>query len=293
MTFDEQHSVYIARCEEALSRAIKKHFTPGSKVAESAEYSLLNGGKRIRGVLTLAASDLLLGDVVAAEVFSAAIEMVHSFSLIHDDLPCMDDDDMRRGKPANHIIYGEATAMLAGDALAITALGTLCDAPLPPDILIQAVKTLARASGDRGMIHGQELDLTFETQQADSDTLLEIHRAKTGALILASVELGILAASRHIKDCAVITKYATNIGLSFQILDDILDVTSSVDILGKPVGSDSEKHKSTFVTLHGIEASQKEVQRLTSEAIVGMQNQFGSKAMFLCRFAEKLAERLY
>lgn len=292
MTFEEQHSVYLARCEEALSGALKACFTPGSKVAQSAEYSLLNGGKRVRGVLLLAVSDLLDGNIPAAEVFSAAIEMIHSFSLIHDDLPCMDDDDMRRGKPANHIVYGEATALLAGDALAIAALETVCSAPLSPQFIVEAVKTLSRASGDRGMIHGQELDLAHETVRADSDTVLQIHRAKTGALIRASVELGIIAASKKTDDYAVITQYADNIGLTFQIIDDILDVTSSSDVLGKPVGSDSENQKSTFVTLHGVEASRKEAQRLTSEAVVSLMNQFGQRAEFLCRFAEKLAERV-
>lgn len=293
MRFEDQHSVYLNRCEEAIYKAMGKYFTPASQVASSAEYSLLNGGKRVRGVLVQAVSDLLGGDERAAAVFSAAIEMVHAFSLIHDDLPCMDDDDMRRGKPANHIVYGEATALLAGDALAIAAMEVIASAPFPAEMLVHATVALTRAAGDRGMIYGQELDLKYETQPADEAALLSIHKAKTGALIEAAAKLGIAAASLKPEDCASIIRFSNNVGLSFQIMDDVLDVVSSVEVLGKPIGSDKEQEKTTFVTLYGVDASLKEAGRLTSEAIFGLRSQYGNEADFLCTFAEQLSKRSY
>lgn len=292
MTFDEQHSVYLARCEQSLSDAVKEYFTAGTQIAQSAEYSLLNGGKRVRGVLLLAVCDMLGANERTASIFSAAIEMVHSFSLIHDDLPCMDDDDMRRGKPANHIAFGEATALLAGDALLTAAFEAISNAPASPETLVQAVRVLSRASGDRGMIYGQELDLKYEDTSADHEALLSIHKAKTGALIRASIDLGVIAADKTTTNLAAITKYADNIGLSFQIVDDILDVTSSDQVLGKPVGSDSKQQKTTFVTLFGVDKSKEEVQRLTNEAVLGLEESYGDKAAFLCEFARRLSERL-
>lgn len=292
MTFEKQQSVYLSRCERALEKAIGSFFTKGTKVAESASYSLLNGGKRVRGVLVLAVCELLGGDFLAADAFAAAIEMVHAFSLIHDDLPCMDDDDMRRGKPSNHIVFGEATSLLAGDALAIAAFETICSAPIPAEMTVRAAKTLAAAAGDRGMIFGQEIDLKYETETADASALLQIHSAKTGALILASAELGMISALQSPKSCAAITQYSKNIGLTFQIIDDILDVTSSSEVLGKPVGSDAEKGKTTFVTLYGVDASRREAGALTESAVSGLSEIYGSKADFLCQFARKLMERL-
>ncbi|NLW79869.1 MAG: polyprenyl synthetase family protein [Ruminococcaceae bacterium] len=293
MTYDEQHAVYLARCDRALSMAVQRYFSPTSKVSEAAEYTLMNGGKRVRGVLTLAACDLLAGDIRMAEVFAAAIEMIHAFSLIHDDLPCMDDDDMRRGKPAAHIVYGEATALLAGDLLAIEAFEAIAAAPYDAKAQLRATAILAKASGAGGMIFGQELDLKYETQRADEATLHEIHTNKTGALIKASIQLGMAAALTAEDQAPALLTYAENIGLVFQIIDDILDVTATPEQLGKPTGSDARKQKSTFVTLYGFERSQKEAARLTVEAVTALRQAYGDTSEFLCQYAEQLGARIH
>lgn len=292
MTFEEQLALYRARCEESLGGIVKQYFMPLSSVAKAAEYSLMSGGKRVRGVLAMAVCDLLEGDFRVADLFAAALEMIHAFSLIHDDLPCMDNDDMRRGKPSSHIIYGESTALLAGDMLSIAAFEVITCAPFPPEMLIKANKSLSGATGGRGMIYGQELDLKYEQEPADKTALHQIHQNKTGALIRASAELGIIAASKSVEKCKNIIRYADNIGLAFQIVDDILDQTSTDAVLGKPVGSDKEQGKTTFITLYGMKDAKEEAERLTAEAIAGIEQEYGENAWFLTAFAEKLAARV-
>ncbi len=293
MNFDSLHAQYIERCEAALKDVITKYFTKDSTVSAAGEYALLNGGKRVRGVLVQAVCDMLGGAPQQASQLSAAIEMVHAFSLIHDDLPCMDDDDMRRGKPATHIAFGEATALLAGDLLLAEAFQVLAGAPLSPQQCCNAVAILAKATGASGMIYGQELDLKYETDTPSEDMLRLLHRKKTGALISASVQLGIIAAGKDISGEQAATAYAETIGLVFQIVDDILDVTADQALLGKPVGSDAQQGKTTFVTMFGLQKAQQEVQTLTANALKELQQSYGKKSDFLCQYATALAQRAY
>lgn len=292
MEFDSAHSAYQNQCEEELNRTILRLFQAGSNVSEAAKYSLLNGGKRVRGILVLAVADLLGGNKNAALAFSAAIEMIHAFSLVHDDLPSMDDDDMRRGKPANHIVYGEANALLAGDLLCIEAFGAIATADFNPALKAEGMAALAAGSGAKGMIYGQELDLYYETQTAGKQELLAIHRNKTGALILAAVKMGIISAGIKAETEKSLMNYANCIGLAFQIVDDILDVVADPELLGKPVGSDVQQNKTTFVTLNGIEAAKQEVHRLTKSAVDGLEHIYDDKSWFLCEYANKLAARI-
>ncbi len=292
MNFEEQHALYLVRCEQALRGVVERYFLPLSKVSQAAEYSLMNGGKRVRGILTLSSCELLGGDFRAADSYAAAIEMIHAFSLIHDDLPCMDDDDMRRGKPATHIAFGEAVALLAGDMLALEAFEVIAGAPFAAKQRIAAARTLSGAAGARGMAYGQELDLAYEQQRADEATLCEIHRNKTGALILAAVQLGVISADENIDVHPMLTAYAENLGLVFQIVDDILDETSTAEVLGKPIGSDRTQQKTTFVSLYGLEEARAQAARLTETAVLGLRQAYGEKAEFLCEYANRLAKRV-
>lgn len=238
MNFSEQHSRYLELCQAAVQMACENLFQPAglSKVSEAAAYSLLNGGKRVRGVLTLAVCDMLGGDLRIAAEFAAAVEMVHAYSLVHDDLPCMDDSPLRRGKPSTHIAFGETTALLAGDLLLTQAFECLAQAGASPENAIKAVGCLAKAAGAKGMVYGQELDLKHEMLPASIQDLYQIHRNKTGALLSAAAVLGILAAGKSELSEYTVVEYADRLGLVFQIVDDVLDVTSDEASLGKPVG---------------------------------------------------------
>ncbi|MDL2294926.1 polyprenyl synthetase family protein [Ruminococcaceae bacterium OttesenSCG-928-D13] len=237
-------------------------------------------------------SNRLGADPGVCDAFAAAVEMIHSFSLIHDDLPCMDDDDMRRGKPATHIQFGEATALLAGDLLAIEAFNVIAGSGAPPEVCGRAVTALASASGARGMIYGQELDLRNEKRTPTEAGLLETLSYKTGALIRVSAALGVIGAGLEMEDEAEIEHYAQNIGLVFQIVDDLLDVTSTAETLGKPIGSDAEQGKTTFVTMFGMTRSRQQVADLTAEAIEELGDKYGERADFLCEYARRLADRV-
>lgn len=293
MNFEEEHAGYLLRCQQAIEKAIPVYFQPGSVVSQAAEYSLLNGGKRVRGVLTLATCSLLQGDGKISAEYSAAIEMVHAFSLIHDDLPCMDNDNMRRGKPACHIAFGEANALLAGDLLSIAAFATIAGAGGGAERNNAAAVVLAAASGAKGMIYGQELDMQAEETPVDAEGLAKIHRHKTGALITGAVHLGIVAAGQATEAHSALTLYAQNIGSVFQIVDDILDVVSNPELLGKPIGSDSKNGKTTYITLYGMEQAKAMARKRTQQAVEEIQKQYGEKAGFLCWFAQTLLERIY
>lgn len=292
MTFEVQHTTYVKQCNAAIGVAEASLLQPGSAVSQAAMYTLDNGGKRVRGVLTLAVCNLLGGDVPMAESFAVAIEMVHAFSLIHDDLPCMDDDGLRRGKPACHIAFGEATALLAGDALCVAAFEAAATAPGPEAGRAAAAALLARAAGAKGMIYGQELDLWYEEHLADEEDLRCIQAHKTGALLLAAAQLGQIASGTQPSTGDPVAVYARNIGLAFQIVDDILDVTAEESVLGKPIGSDEKSGKTTFVSLNGVEAARREVAALTKQAADAL-CQYGDAAQFLRAFADNLAGRLY
>ncbi len=233
----------------------------------SMRYSTLAGGKRIRPFLTLSVAEMFGAGVKDAIYFASALEMVHTYSLIHDDLPSMDNDDLRRGKPTNHKVYGEATATLAGDALLTGAFEILCAADLPADTKIAAVRVLSEAAGAEGMVGGQIMDLAAEETAPSFETLVKTHSLKTGALITASVRLGLLAAG--VTDEATIhalCTYARLIGLAFQIIDDLLDVIGDEAELGKPIGSDKEEGKTTFLSFLSPEEAKAYADRLTESA---------------------------
>lgn len=240
-------------------------------VFESFKYSLFAGGKRLRPFLALEFCRLCGADIKKALSYACAIEMIHTFSLIHDDLPCMDNDDLRRGKPTNHIVFGEACALLAGDALSLFAFEAVTENTLTPEQNLRAVRLLAKNAGICGMIAGQQIDMTAENKRQSEITeglITLLQNKKTGCLFEASCLLGCIAAGVSDKDKRYISasRFASHIGLAFQIADDILDVCGDSEALGKTVGSDRENGKTTFVTLLGIDGARKKAAEITGLA---------------------------
>lgn len=238
---------------------------PKSKVKEAMLYSLQAGGKRIRPFIVLQVIRAYNQNYHDYIDIACALEMIHTYSLIHDDLPGMDNDDLRRGKPTCHKQFGEATAILAGDGLLNEAVNIIIKTSLASDLKIALISCLYQASGISGMIYGQELDIENENKKLSIDKLNTIHHYKTGKLLSCAFQLGGLIASSQ--DVKVLKEIGYKVGLAFQIQDDILDVISDSKTLGKPVGSDASNHKETYTTLIGVEASQKEVDKLFKEAI--------------------------
>jgi geranylgeranyl diphosphate synthase type II len=272
MTANENLKDYLRRMAVRIEQEMDGLLPPKTQYPEalyaSMRYSLFAGGKRLRPVLLLSTVEALGGDVEAALPIAAAVEMVHTYSLVHDDLPAMDDDDFRRGKPTNHKVYGEATAILAGDALltqAFQVLGTM-EAKGREAVLLRIVGELATAAGSTGMVAGQMADMENEGMKADEERLAFIHANKTGALLTASVRMGAIFAGASEKHLLALTSYAQKIGLAFQIVDDILDVVGEAEKLGKAVGADAAHGKSTYPVLYGLEESRDMVRRLTNEA---------------------------
>ena len=291
MEFREQLAIYAERCEAELERQLPLISCPQQEVVEAMRYSLLGGGKRLRAALLLAFYEACGGTGERALPFACALEMIHAYSLIHDDLPCMDDDDLRRGKPSCHIAYGEATALLAGDGLLTHAFDVMLHADCEPLRVLKAAGCLSKAIGAYGMIGGQVMDLANEEKtDITEETLRQTDALKTGALIRAACEMGcILAGADERKQTAAIA-YAQKIGLAFQITDDILDVTSSTEVLGKPVGSDSEQSKSTYVSLYGIDGARERSAHLLNEAKEELKAaDFGGT--FLPQLADYILER--
>ena len=262
---------------------------PWQKLNESIRYSLLAGGKRLRPVLTLECARLGgIGEWRDALPFAGALELVHTYSLIHDDLPCMDDDELRRGKPTNHIVYGETMATLAGDALQAEAYGLIASAPkLGAVAKVNAVAALSWASGANGMVAGQVLDLTDYGH--DRETLTMLCDRKTCFMIKCAAELGCAASNAPLDVCQATQTYASLLGLAFQIRDDLLDVVGDEGTFGKPIGSDREEGKTTFVDLLGAEGCASEVRRLTEEAVAALRGLDGTE--FLTELALRLVER--
>ena len=291
MEYKAQYEAYLAQASKALDTACGQFLPETSEVCRAARYSLLGGGKRIRAVLVLSVCDLLGGDKAAAGQFAAAVEMLHCYSLIHDDLPCMDNDDLRRGRPSCHKAFDEATAMLAGDVLLTEAFEVVANAPASAQACVRAARALGAGAGSRGMVYGQELDLKYEALAATEDQLRLIHRNKTGALINAAVQMGAAAAEADTETCRVLEAYAYGLGLVFQIVDDVLDVTSTPEQLGKPIGSDSENGKTTFATLYGVQGAMDLAQKLNVETCAQLHSHFGTKAAFLEQLAQQLLVR--
>ncbi len=264
MDYSSRYAAYQAAIEEYLDQLFRQE-KPYGKLFESIRYSILAGGKRIRPVLTLEFARLGGIDWHLALPYACALELVHNYSLIHDDLPCMDDDDLRRGKPTNHKVFGETVAVLAGDALQPEAFRLMAQAAgLSAGSRINAVEVLAKAAGADGMVGGQILDTVCNVQ--DEKLLTLLHQLKTGAMISAAAELGCVAAEMDAQKRAQAVEYASQLGLAFQIRDDMLDVMGDESVFGKPIGSDREEGKVTFVDLRGLDGCAALVDQCTSRA---------------------------
>lgn len=289
--YDRQYAYYRELVEQALADCLPQENCLQQRVEDAMRYSLLGGGKRLRGVLVLAFCQLGGGNTTDALPLACAIEMVHAYSLIHDDLPCMDDDDLRRGKPTCHLQYDEATAVLAGDALLTKAFEVVCrPGQLSADCRARAALLLATAAGSRGMIGGQMIDIEHEGGDCTAQLLDTLHSLKTGALIRGAAALGCLGAGAGDSFTHGADQFAALLGLLFQIVDDILDVTSSVEELGKPTGSDSENSKITYTTLYGIDKSKLIAASLTLQAKAALAA-IGGDHRFLCDLTDRMAVR--
>lgn len=283
---------YCDKINEALKKMTADKPYLRENISEAMEYSLLVGGKKLRPVLMLEFCRMCGGDIEKITDIACSIELIHTFSLIHDDLPCMDDDDFRRGKPSCHRQFDEATALLAGDALNTLAFEVISEAAMNEVISAQTavmlISVLSKAVGVNGMIGGQIIDLASEGKQISIDQLDMLQRYKTGALIEAACVMGAVLAGKY-EMIPAAAEYADSLGRAFQIVDDILDVTGTFEELGKPIGSDSEQEKSTYVTALGIEAAQREADRLTEQALLTLK-QFKDHE-FLADLTESLLHR--
>lgn len=285
---------HCAQFEEALPRFMPATGGLQTTVAEAMAYACAGGGKRIRPVLLMECCRLCGGDPTAAIPFAAAMEMIHSYSLVHDDLPCMDNSLLRRGKPSTHAVYGETIALLAGDGLLNLAFETALRAEnrtgLSPTDVLAAVSTLADAAGIDGMVGGQVIDLESEGKVIGLEVLEALQRGKTAALLTASCVMGAQLAGASETQQQAVRVYGENIGLSFQIVDDILDVTATAEQLGKPVGSDADNDKVTYVSLLGLEDARALASERTRMAVEAL-DVFGDEADSLRQLAEALLTR--
>lgn len=281
---------YVSLINSALYSYITLSGGKDDKVSQAMLYSLKNGGKRVRPMLVLEFCRACGGEIEKALPFACALEMIHTYSLIHDDLPCMDNDDFRRGMPSCHKQFDYATALLAGDGLLTLAFSVASSASLPAETVVKAVRVLSDCAGYKGMIGGQTMDLQNEGKQITLEQLQMTDDLKTGMLIHAACTLGCLAAEADEKCFIAAETYAQNIGLAFQIVDDVLDITSTAEELGKPIGSDAENMKSTYPALLGLEKSKVLVSELTERAVDSLEI-FGEKGAFLADYARKLSVR--
>ncbi|RQD67250.1 MAG: polyprenyl synthetase family protein [Tindallia sp. MSAO_Bac2] len=284
---------YIEMINKALDDYIILTEEPNAIVLESMKYSLFAGGKRLRPVLMLAVCGMLGKKPAVALPYACALEMIHTYSLIHDDLPAMDDDETRRGKPTNHIVYGEGVAILAGDGLLNRAFEIMTDNTLTleePMHGLKAMKSIADASGVQGMIGGQTADLQNEGKEINDSMLSYIHHHKTGALISAAVKAGAQMAGVDDKEADQWENIGYALGTAFQIQDDLLDIEGDAAEMGKPVGSDEKNKKATYPALYGIEKSRKKINELTQQVLEAF-NPYGEKADFLRSLTEALVNR--
>lgn len=293
MSYIEEMNLYRNLVEEWLNQRVTVPDLPEKSIFEAMRYSLMAGGKRLRPVLSLAVCDMLEGDREDVMPFACSIELIHAYSLIHDDLPCMDNDDYRRGKLTNHKVFGEAKALLAGDALLNTAGEILLNAVIADkgDTLrkAEAARMIMEAAGTSGMIAGQVLDMEYEQAPISYEQLCRMHRLKTGALIRVSILSAAHLCRADEKTMKALERYGASIGLAFQIKDDLLDCEGDAKVLGKSTGSDVKNHKSTFVTLLGISRA-KQLLRETVEEAVGALSGLPN-ADFLVKTAAYIAER--
>ena len=287
----EQWKERIGLIEAALVQELEKENALVPELADSMEYSLTAGGKRLRPILLMAAADAVGAKGTDFIQAACGIEMIHTYSLIHDDLPAMDNDDYRRGKLTNHKVYGEAMAILAGDALLTQAFEVIQrQKNASPEVLLQVVNDMSIAAGPNGMVGGQVIDMLSEGKRIPMEELRKMHMGKTGALFRAAIRSGAILAGATEEQLMALTTYADRFGLAFQITDDILDVVGDEAVIGKPVGSDERNNKSTYVTLTSLE----EARRLAADTVkeaVGALTIFGDRAKFLRELVEMLLER--
>ena len=284
------YNEYLSLAEKHLQGVLEPSTVGEDKVTDAMKYSLQAGGKRIRPLLCLEFCNLCGGDIKSALDYACAVELVHTYSLIHDDLPCMDNDDMRRGKPSCHIKFGEEYALLAGDALLTYAFYLISGCKNGAEKNCMALKELSRCAGYNGMIGGQTLDLLNENKKVGIDIITKTDILKTSKLIEAACVLGCISAGADEEHISRAREYALNMGVAFQIRDDILDVTSSAEKLGKPAGSDEENDKSTYVSVLGLDKSVKAAEEYSEKAIKAL-DIFGDKAKNLISFTNSLLKR--
>jgi len=286
----------LKSCSAAVSKRLSDHMAIGresyAKLLEAMRYSLLAGGKRIRPVMCVKFCEAVGGAFDAAIDVACAVEMMHTYSLIHDDLPCMDDSDMRRGKPSNHSKFGEYTALLAGDALQAKAFETILRAGFPAAAVVEMASVLAEASGPHGICGGQLLDLQAVSKSRTEGALMEMDRMKTAVLISAAAKIGVIAAGGAPGQVKAAEEYALAIGLAFQVRDDLLDSTAEGEVLGKPTGMDSKANKTTYAKLLGVDRCEEIIRKETEKAIAALEGKFWDDN-FLKWFASYLAERKY
>lgn len=292
MEFKEWFKEKVSIVDEYLGQIIEVKENPQKIIYQAVNYSLLSGGKRLRPVLFLGAYELFRDDLKKALPFACIMEMIHTYSLIHDDLPAMDNDDYRRGKLSNHKKFGEARAILAGDALLNKAFETGLDAAINlKDInAIKALKLIADSSGTEGMIGGQVIDIDGENKISSIEDLKYMYSLKTGAIIKSSVTAGATLAGATENEIKLLENYAEKVGIAFQIMDDILDVTSTQEKLGKLIGSDAANNKTTYLTFKSIDEARKDVEKFTEEAIKSL-SLFGNRAIYLIELAKYLTSR--
>lgn len=272
--FDLQQYLEARRLmvEEALEVALPQQDGPETRVVEAMRYSLFAGGKRLRPILCLAASEAVGGDLKAAMPAGCALEMIHTYSLIHDDLPAMDDDDLRRGKPTNHKVFGEAIAVLAGDGLLTEAFVLLSDYnSLLPERAVQVIGVIAEAASYRGMVGGQVVDILSQNKRAELETVQQMHSRKTAALIAAATESGALSGKGSEAQVAALARYGRAIGLAFQIADDILDIEGDTELLGKTTGADEARGKVTYPAAVGLERSRQAANEMVNDALAALE----------------------
>lgn len=281
---------YKKYVDAKLSEYFKPSGLSYDGLLESMHYSLTAGGKRIRPMLVLEFCRISGGNIEKTLPVACAIEMLHTYSLIHDDLPCMDNDALRRGKPTNHVVYGECTATLAGDALQAEAFGTIARSQLPAEARVTCVEILADAVGSDGMCAGQYLDMVGEHKLLSEDELNDINSRKTGSLLTAACRMGVAAAGGNEAMLEAAAQYGACVGAAFQIRDDILDVISTSEELGKPIGSDAQEHKNTYMTLLGEYKCMKMIEKLTDQAKNAIAGTF-EDTKFLCELADSMVTR--
>jgi len=265
---------YLKDKKKSVDGFLKEHISAQKKnidcpknLAEAMEYALTAGGKRVRPILAIASYEAAGGSSESILPVASSIELIHTYSLVHDDLPAMDDDDLRRNKPTTHKVYGEAEAILAGDALLTDAFNIISEADATPELLLKVIIELSYGSGPNGMVGGQSVDILLEGKKASKEQLLYIHAHKTAALIRASIRIGAIMANASPAKLEALTEYGDKIGLAFQVTDDILDVTGTTEEIGKPAGSDDARGKNTYPSIFGLEEAQSIAEKLVNDSL--------------------------